>query len=61
MKTDVILTLETLMDYCNAKWIEAAEESPSGFPTADMLTGKKMAYNEILQFARRLLAEQAEG
>ena len=32
----------------------------SGWPTPDMQTGKKMAYNEVLQFARKLLADGPE-
>jgi hypothetical protein len=58
--TDDEQNIQKLIDYCDAKWIEAAEEPPSAFPTKDMLTGKKMAYNEVLQFARRLLADVAE-
>jgi hypothetical protein len=58
--TDDAQKIQKIIDYCNGKWIEAAEEPASAFPTKDMLTGKKMAYNEVLQFARRLLADEAE-
>ena len=51
--------IRKIIDYCDGKWIEAAEEPASAFPTRDMLTGKKMAYNEVLQFARKLLAGDA--
>jgi hypothetical protein len=54
---DAILTLERIMDYCHQKWEEANQPPVSSFPTADMLTGKKMAYNDVLQHARKLLDE----
>jgi hypothetical protein len=57
MTTDVILVLQNLMDYCNDRWAEADRPTNATFPTPDMLTGKKMAYNDVLQFARRLLGE----
>ena len=59
MTTDAILVLNTLMDYCNDRWVEADRLPDGTFPTADMLTGKKMAYNDVLQFARRLQADIA--
>lgn len=55
--TDDGQNIRKIIDYCDGKWIEAAEEPPSAFPTQDMLTGKKMAYNEVLQFARKLLVD----
>lgn len=51
-------TLQVIIDFCNGKFVEADQASPSGFPTADMLTGKKMAYNEVFQFVRKLMAER---
>jgi hypothetical protein len=57
MTPEVILTLEKLMDYCHEKWAEADKPQASSFPTADMQTGRKMAYNDVLQYARTLLAE----
>lgn len=39
--------------------VEANEAKPSAFPTPDMLTGKKMAYNDVLQFARKQLADRS--
>jgi hypothetical protein len=59
MTPESILTLEKIMDYCHAKWEEADRQNPeSPMPTADMLTGKKMAYNDVLQYARKLIAER---
>jgi len=53
-----ILLLEKIIDYCHARWEETDRAPASDFPTPDMLTGKKMAYNDLLQFARKLLGEQ---
>jgi hypothetical protein len=49
--------IEQIIAFCNNKWLEADRASPSGFPTADMLTGKKMAYNDVLQYARSVVEE----
>jgi hypothetical protein len=59
MSPDAILTLEKIMDFCHEKWTEADKHPPAEWPTHDMLTGKKMAYNNVLQFARKLLDEKA--
>jgi hypothetical protein len=59
MTPEEILTLQKIQDFCHAGWQKAADEPASRFPTADMLTGKKMAFNEVLQFARSLLADAA--
>jgi hypothetical protein len=58
--TDETHKLQKIIDYCNAKWVEADRPPDAAFPTPDVLTGKKMAYNDVLQFARRLLADVAE-
>jgi len=55
MTPEAILTLQKIMDYCHDKWGGADQAPASDFPTPDMLTGKKMAYNDVLQFARKLL------
>ena len=55
MTPEAILTLQKIMDYCHEKWGEADQAPACEFPTPDMLTGKKMAYNDVLQFARKLL------
>jgi hypothetical protein len=55
--TDRRQTLNQIIDFCSEKWGEAEGQRPSSFPTQEMLTGKKMAFNEVLQFARKLLNE----
>ena len=57
MTPETILALQRVIDYCHEQWEEANRSMPSGWPTPDMQTGKKMAYNDVLQFARRLLAD----
>jgi hypothetical protein len=61
MSTDITLTLQKIMDYCHEKWGEANQAPSAAWPTPDMLTGKKMAYNDVLQFARKLLGENASA
>jgi hypothetical protein len=56
MPPEAILTLQKIIDYCHDKWGEADKAPDSDFPTPDMLTGKKMAFNDVLQYARKLLA-----
>jgi len=58
MENDATRILREVIDYCNDRWVEAdgAEPVPGAFPTADMLTGKKMAYNECAPHVR-LIAE----
>jgi hypothetical protein len=55
MNPDAILTLEKILDFCHAKWPEANESPASDFPTPDMLTGQKMAYNDVVQYVRTML------
>ena len=55
--TDRRQTLNEIIDFCSEKWGEAEQQPASAFPTQDMLTGKKMAFNEVLQYARKLLSE----
>jgi hypothetical protein len=57
MKTDVTRALEEVLDFCNDRWLEADRPPQSGFPTADMLTGKKMAFNDVIQHVRTKLAD----
>jgi hypothetical protein len=57
MTRDIRHAMEQIIAFCNDKWIEADRASPSRFPTADTLTGKKMAYNDVLQYARTVLEE----
>lgn len=58
MTDDARDILKTIIDFCSDKWGEADKQLPTSFPTQDMLIGKKMAFNELLQFARKLLAER---
>lgn len=55
--TDRQQTLNEIIDFCSEKWGEADQEPASSFPNQDMLPGKKMAFNEVLQYARKLLSE----
>ena len=41
------------MDLCHQKWAEADKAPVSEWPTPDMLTGKKMAYNGVLQHSSK--------
>ena len=59
MSPDAILTIEKILDFCHQKWAEADQPPASDFPTSDMLTGKKMAYNDVRRFARKLVGEKA--
>ncbi len=59
MTPESILTIEKIMDYCHAKWEEANRQAPDArWPTADVLAAKKLAYDEVRQFAQKLLADQ---
>ncbi len=55
--TDDEHKIQKIIDYCNDKWVEANQPQPSTWPTPDMQTGRQMAYNDVLQFARKLLNE----
>jgi hypothetical protein len=57
MAPDTVLTLEKIQDYCHEKWREADQVPASSWPPPDMQTGKKMAYNDVLQFVLALIAE----
>ena len=57
--TDRLQTLNQIIVFCSDRLGEAAKQPASSFPTEDMLTGKRMAFDEVLQFARRLLSEAA--
>jgi hypothetical protein len=58
MTPESILTVEKIMDFCHAKWQEVDQAPASAWPTPDMQTGKKIAYNDALQCARTLLGEE---
>jgi hypothetical protein len=54
-------TLEKLIGYCNEKWIKASDEQAAAqAQDIDLLTGRKMAYDDVLQHARSLLADVAD-
>lgn len=50
-------TLRHIIEYCQAQWEKADGAPPSEWPTLDMQIGRKMAFNNVLQYARTLLAE----
>lgn len=59
MTPESILTLQKIMDYCHDKWEDVNQQAPaSPWPTADVLTGQKMAYNDVLQYARKLISDE---
>jgi hypothetical protein len=55
MTDDARQSLEKIISYCSGKWQEADQPPSSDWPPPDMLTAKKMAYNDVLHFARSLL------
>jgi hypothetical protein len=57
MTPDTRLALQQILDYCHAKWEETDKAGEIAWPTPDMQTGKKMAYNDVLQHARKLMGE----
>ncbi len=52
--TDAHQPLQHIIEFCSDKWTEA-DRAPDQTP--DMKTGRKMAYNDVLQQARRMLAD----
>jgi hypothetical protein len=52
--------LQHIIDYCNAKWMEADQAKPSAYESADTHNGRKAAYNDVFQHARTLLGELSE-
>jgi hypothetical protein len=60
MTNDVRLTLQKVIAYCDEKWVKARDEQAAApAQDIDLQTGKKMAYNDLLQYARKLLSEFA--
>ena len=55
MHPDVVLALQKIMDFCHDKWKEADRSNDH---TDDIKTGRKIAYNHVLQLARSMLSEQ---
>ena len=56
--TDDKQKIQKIISYCNDKWVESDRSQASAWPTPDMQTGKKMAYNDVLQFAHKLFNER---
>ena len=54
MSPDAILAVQKIMDYCHEKWIEADRAQGE---TPDLKTSRKIGYNHVLQYARKLLDE----
>lgn len=52
-----ILMLQKIMDHCHDRLDEACKTSGAPSSTPGVLTGKKMAYNDVLQYARKLLTD----
>jgi hypothetical protein len=49
-------TLQSIIDYCTTKWLEARDQvAVIPVQDIDIQTGRKMAYNDVLQHARTLL------
>ncbi len=44
-----------IIDYCDARWVEADKSSNAPYPTPDTQIGKKAAYNDVMHYARSLL------
>lgn len=55
MTQDARQKLQQVIDYCNDKWQEVDRAAAEDWPTPDVQTGRKMAYNDVLQHARKLL------
>lgn len=58
MSPDTILAVENIIEFCHKKWAEADAHPVSDWPNPDMLTGRKMGYNDVLQYARKLLEKK---
>lgn len=51
-------TLKHIIDYCDKKWVEADAASDAPFQSQDTQSGKKIAYNDVLQYARKLIGDK---
>jgi hypothetical protein len=56
MTHEEFVILQKITDYCHDRWQEANRAPASDWPPPDMQTGKKMAYNDVVQFVRQLLS-----
>ena len=50
-------TLKHIIDYCQNQSQEADQPPSSPWLLPDVLTGKKLAYNDVLQYARTILGD----
>lgn len=55
--TDARQAFQKIIDYCNDRWLEADEASATSYDAPGTKTGRLMAYNDVLQFARRMQAD----
>ena len=51
MTQDVHQAHRAIVEFCTGKWVEADRDAQL---SPDLKTGKKMAYNDVLQYARKL-------
>jgi hypothetical protein len=51
-------TLKHIIRYCDKRWTEADAAPEGPFQSPDTQIGKKMAYNDVLQYARKLIGER---
>ena len=49
--------LQRIIDFCHDRWIEAEDAPATPYDKPGTQMGRKMAYNDVLQFAGRLLAD----
>ena len=56
--TDARQAFQKIVDYCNDRWLEAEEAPATPYDAPGTKTGRKMAYNDVLQFARRMQADE---
>lgn len=54
-------TLKHIIDYCDKKWVEADAARDAPFQSQDTQIGKKIAYNDVLQYARKLIGDEHEA
>jgi hypothetical protein len=54
-ESDTRESLKKIINYCDAKWLESHQPPAAKPQPPDMLTGKKMAYNDVLQYVRTLI------
>ncbi len=58
MTKDARQAFQKIIDYCNERWIEAEDAPATSYDAPGTKSGRKMAYNDVLQYARRLRADK---